>query len=168
MRIIPPLLVLACALPAFGQGAQEKRVANLEKRVAGVEKRVTRLENAGAAKPAAAAAAAAPAEPANPIAAVFVGKKQVVGKQLGIKLFVELENTGRRRYFAFNGLLVFRDENGAVIWSKAYGYGEPLLPGERIQVTLGVSSDQTKEYLKFVKAQTVTVALEKQEAYASD
>ena len=41
-------------------------------------------------------------------------------------------------------------------------------PGESVEVSMGILSDQAKEYLKFVKARSVTVSLEKQEAYGSE
>lgn len=158
------LLLLFCACALWAAEPAEKRLTGLEKRVSVVEKRVSRLEKA-APSPAETPAAE---ETKTPVAATFTGKKQVVGKKIGIRLFLELENISRRRLYAFNGLLVFRDEAGAEIWSKAYAYSEPLLPGERVEVALGVSSDQTKEYLRFLKARTITVALEKQEAYGAD
>lgn len=159
-----PALTLCLLLlsPLAAQEAGEKRLSVLEKRVTGVEQRVTRLEKRP--RP----AAAEPAEPAEPISAVFVKKQQVVGRELGLRLHVELENVSRRRFYAFNGILVFRDAKGVVLWSKPYAFGEPLLPGERIEVALGVSSEKTRDYLRLLKAKAITVALEKQEAYGAD
>ncbi|MBI4351784.1 MAG: hypothetical protein HY550_10110 [Elusimicrobia bacterium] len=163
------LLVPACAVLAQENAA--KRLTGLEKRVTKVEKRVTRLEG-GAALPAAAgkrAEAARPKGSAAPIAVYFRKKKQVLGQaKLGIKLYLEFENLTARRYNAFSGTLVFKNETGTVIWSRPYGHGEPLGPGERVEVTMGILSDQPKEYLKFVKARDVTVSLEKQEFYSAD
>jgi len=160
------LLISSC--PSFAQEKTEKRLTGLEKRVTKVEKRVTRLEG-GAARTAAQPAEVKRKEPANPIAVYFISKKQVVGQQkLGIKLYLEFENLTARRFYAFNGMLVFRNEDGAVIWSKAYGHSEPLGPGEKVDVTMGILSDQAKEYLKFVKAREVTVTLEKQEVYSAE
>lgn len=165
MRLTLALLLLAA--PAFCQNKTEKRLTGLEKRVTKVEKRLVRLETGGAqARPAAAVPAAQAPLPANPIAATFLKKQQIVGQQrLGIKLFLEFENTTNRKFFAFNGTLVFRDEAGAVIWSRPYGHSEPLGGGERVEVSMGILSEQAKEYLKFVRAKTVTVTLEKQEVY---
>lgn len=153
-------LLLTCPLAA--QEGGDKRLSGLEKRVTSVEQRVTRLEKR------APTAAAAAAEPADPVSAVFVKKQQVVGRALGLRLHVELENVSRRRFYAFNGVLVFRDGKGAVLWSKPYAFGEPLLPGERIEVALGISSEQTKDYLRLLKAKSITVTLEKQEVYGAD
>ncbi len=163
------LLLLAVLFISPGmssaQDKVEKRLTGVEKRVAKVEKRVTRLET-GAAQP---AAAPQQKEPANPIAVYFKGKKQVVGKaKLGIKLFLEFENLTARRLYAFNGNLIFKNEAGAVIWTRPYAHSEQLGPGETVEVSMGILSDQAKEYLKFVKARSVTVALEKQEAYGSE
>jgi hypothetical protein len=160
------LLLLACAGESFAADAAQKRLTGLEKRVSGVEKRVSRLENAAAPGPA--VKSAETAEPAQPIVATFVKKRQVVGEKIGVRLYVDLENVSRRRFYALSGLFVFRDENGAVIWSKEYAYSEPFLPGDHMEVTLGVTSDKTKEYLKFLKAKVITVTLEKQEAYGAD
>ena len=156
-------LLLACACAAFAADTAEKRLTGLEKRVSGVEKRVSKLENAAAPGPAAKAV-----EPAEPIVATFIKKRQVVGEKIGVRLYVDLENVSRRRFYALSGLFVFRDEAGAVIWSKEYAYSEPFLPGDHMEVTLGVTSDKTKEYLKFLKAKVITVTLEKQEAYGAD
>ncbi len=155
------MLLMTSALAA--RDGQEKRVSGLEKRVTSVEQRVTRLERRAQGP-----AAAAPAEPAEAITAVFIKKQQVVGRALGLRLHVELENVSRRRLYAINGVLVFRDAKGAVLWSKPYAFGEPLLPGERIEVALGVSSERTKDYLRLLKAKDITVAFEKQEVYGAD
>jgi len=156
-------LLLACAGAAVAADTAAKRLTGLEKRVSVVEKRVSKLENAAAPGPAAKAV-----EPAEPIVATFIKKRQVVGEKIGVRLYVDLENVSRRRFYALSGLFVFRDEAGAVIWSKEYAYSEPFLPGDHMEVTLGVTSDKTKEYLKFLKAKVITVTLEKQEAYGAD
>lgn len=162
MRLIA-LSVLLLAAPAAAQNKTEKRLTGLEKRVTGVEKRVTRLEGgAGAQAP----AAARPEVPSDPVGVVFLAKKQLVGQEkIGIRLYMEFENLSNRRLYAFNGTLLFRDENGALIWSKPYGHSEPLGAGEKVEVSMGILSDQAREYLKFVKAKKVTVTLVKQEVY---
>lgn len=160
------LALLLSAGPAFSQIKSEKRLAGLEKRVTKVEKRVTKLEGGAAPSPSSAALSAEKKLPENPVGVTFLKKKQIVGQEkLGIKLYMEFENRSNRRFFAFNGTLVFKDETGAVIWSRPYGHSEPLGPGERVEVSMGILSDQAREYLKFVKARAVTVALEKQEVY---
>lgn len=159
-------LLLACAGAAFAADTPQKRIAGLEKRMSGVEKRVSKLESASSSGPA--AKAAEQAEPAQPILATFLKKRQVVGKQIAVRLYVDLENVSRRRFYALSGLFVFKDENGAVIWSQEYAYSEPFLPGDHMEVTLTVTSDKTKEYLKFLKSKVITVTLEKQEAYGAD
>jgi len=165
MKFAAALILLASAAPVLSQAGTSDRLTKLEKRVTRVENRVAGLE-AGAAP---SAPAAAEKKPASPIAVYLVKKKQVVGQdKIGIKLYLEFENTSNRRYYAFNGVLIFRDELGAVIWRKPYGYSDPLLPGKRVQVILPVSSDQTKEYLKLLKTGPITVTLEKQETYGAD
>jgi hypothetical protein len=161
------LAAVLAAGAAFAQQDEDGgRVTVLEKRVTKVEKRVTRLEK-GAAAPA--AQAARTARPAAPISAVFLKKKQLIsGDKMGIKLYVELENTAARSLMAFSGTLSFRDETGAVVWAKAYACSDPVAPGEKLQVTLGLSSEKTKPYLKLTKAKELTVILEKQEVYWAD
>jgi len=154
-----PLVLALCAAPAFCQTGTEKRVSGLEKRVTAVEKRVTRLEKGGTVT-------AEEKTPAEPVAVSFVRKKQVVTQdKVGVKIVVEFSNASRRSLFAFNGVLVFRDEAGAVLMSRDYAYSEPLAPGEAVQVTFGISSEKAREYLKFVKAKEITVKFEKQEVY---
>ncbi|PKM96720.1 MAG: hypothetical protein CVU79_11970 [Elusimicrobia bacterium HGW-Elusimicrobia-3] len=163
MRFTALFALLLLTAPAAAQNKTEKRLTGLEKRVTGVEKRVTRLEGGGGAQP---APAARPEAPAAPVGVTFLAKKQVVGQEkIGIRLYMEFENLSNRRLYAFNGTLLFRDETGALIWSKPYGHSEPLGAGEKVEVSMGILSDQAREYLKFVKAKKVTVTLVKQEIY---
>ncbi|HAN04379.1 MAG TPA: hypothetical protein DCW72_09780 [Elusimicrobia bacterium] len=163
MRFIA-LSVLLLAAPAAAQNRTEKRLTGLEKRVTGVEKRVTRLEGGSAA--AGPRAEARQEVPSDPVGVAFLAKKQLVGQEkIGIRLYLEFENLSNRRLYAFNGTLLFRDEKGALIWSKPYGHSEPLGAGEKVEVSMGILSDQAREYLKFVKAKQVTVTLVKQEVY---
>lgn len=162
-----PLILSLLLLPAasYAQQKTEQRLTGLEKRVTKAEQRLTRLE--GGFVPASGKAEAKPL--ANPIGVTFLKKKQQLGQQkMGIRLYMEFENLANRRFYAFNGTLVFRDENGALIWSKPYGHTEPLAAGEKVQVSMGILSDQAREYLKFVRAKAVTVTLEKQEVYGAE
>ncbi|MDA8243915.1 MAG: hypothetical protein M0025_07330 [Elusimicrobia bacterium] len=162
--LLAALLGAPCAAAALA--STEKRVTSLEKRMTKVEKRVTVLETGG---PAREAAKAEDRRPAEPIGATFLRKKQVVGQErAGIRLYVRFENLGGRRLLAFNGVLVFRDEDGSLIWSKPYGHSEPLAPGEKVEVSVGVLTNEPKPYLKFVRAKKITVTLEKQEAYGAE
>ena len=168
MKIIFLFFLLA-ALPggSFAQSKTDKRLAGLEIRVTRVEKRVTKLEKGapqGQAAPAAVPAKNVP--PADPLSAVFIKKKQVAkGANVGIRLYFEIENVSNRRFYAFNGTLVFKDADGGTIWEKDYAYSEPLNPGEKLQLTLFITGEHAKEYLKFVKAREITLSFEKQEAY---
>ncbi len=165
MRFLFFLVLLTAAAPAFPQVQTEKRLNGLDKRVTKVEKRVTKLESGDGA----AAAPGAEKRPANPVAVYFLSKKQIVGQdKIGIRLYVEFENLTNHRLEAFNGTLVFRDEKGALIWSKAYAHSEQLGAGEKVEVSLGVLSDKAKIYLHFVKAAKIMVTLEKQEAYGTE
>jgi len=167
LLILSALLISAC--PASAQVKTEKRLTGLEKRVTKVEKRVTDIEVGAARSSTQPPAAAQKEEPENPIAVSFVGKKQVAGlKRLGIKLYLEFENLSSRSLFAFNGTLVFRSEDDDIIWARPYAHSEPLGPGQRVDVSMGILSTQAKEYLKFVKARAVTVSLEKQEVYGAE
>ena len=166
MKLTALAIILAAAAPAAAQAPTEKRVTTLEKRVTKVEKRVTALEQGS---PAPERTAQAPAQPAEPVGVSFLKKKQVVGQErAGIRLYVRFENLGRRRLLAFNGVLVFRGDDGEVIWRKPYGHSEPLAAGETVDVSVGVLTNEPKPYLKFVKAKNITVKLEKQEAYGAE
>lgn len=171
------LLLLLLALPAFAQISAQKKITGLEKRVTKIEKRVAALEKAGVARPADVAVAEAaavspdrpPAIPKNPIAVYLVKKRQFVSKEkMGVTLSLEFENLSRRRFYAFNGELVFKDENGALIWAAPYAYSDPIGPGERVKVELPVQGVQAKEYLKFVRSGEVNAAFVNQEFYAAD
>jgi hypothetical protein len=89
----------------------------------------------------------------------------VSGDTVGIKLYLELLNASNRGLEAFSGTLVFKDEKGVVVWSRDYTCSEPVAPGEKLRVTLGVSSEKVKAYLKLIKAKRLTVSLKKQEVY---
>ena len=159
IRILIALLLAAAPLAA--QNRTEKRLTGLEKRVTKVEKRVGRLEGGAPA-----AAPAAQAAPADPVAVTFLRKQQVMGQEkVGLRLYVEFENVSNRRLFAFNGTVVFRNEKGAVVWTKAYGHSEPLAPGEKVEVSFGILTDQPKAYLALVRAAKLTAELRKQEVY---
>jgi hypothetical protein len=159
------ILLLLLAAAAYSQTKTDKRLTGLEKRVTKVENRVTRLEGSGVP----ASEAPERKEPDNPISVVFLKKVQQVGQdRVGIRLYMEFENLSRRRLYAFNGTLVFRNEKGDVIWKKPYGHTEPLASGEKVQVSIGILGEQAKEYLKFVKARAVTAELENQETYAAE
>jgi hypothetical protein len=159
-------ILLLAAWPLAAQTSADKRITGLEKRVTRVEKRVTRLEEGGGKPPAAAAAQAAPLEP---IEVRFVKKQQLMGQEnVGLRLYVEFENVSNRRLYAFNGTVVFRNEKGAVVWTKAYGHSEPLGPGEKVEVSFGILTDQPKAYLALVRAVKLTAELKKQEAYGAE
>ncbi len=165
MRLLLLSALLISAWAASAQDKTGKRLTGLEKRVTKVEKRVTKLED-GAAQP---AAPERQKQAANPITVYFIAKKQIVGQEkLGLKLYLEFENLSPRGFYAFNGTLVFRNEAKAVIWSLPYSHSEPLGSGQKVEVSMGILSDQAKEYLKFVKARAITVSLEKQEVYGAD
>ncbi len=157
------LFISVCAV--FAEVKTEERLAVLEKRVTKIEKRVAGIED-GAAQ---SAVPMLQTQSANPVGVYFKGKKQVAGQaKLGIKLYLEFKNLSPRRFYSFNGILVFKNEAGAVIWSRPYDHSEPLGPGEKVEVSVGILSDQAKAYLKFVKARSITVSLEKQETYAAE
>ena len=171
MKIVFTFFLLAgLAGNSSAQTKTDKRLSGLEIRVMKVEKRVTKLEQGPAAgQTRSSAAPAKNAPPADPIAAAFLKKKQVAkGVNVGIRLYFELENVSNRRFYAFNGTLVFKDADGKLIWSKDYAYSEPLNPGEKLELTLFVTGEHAKEYLKFVKAKEITLLFAKQEAYGEN
>ncbi len=164
MRFLILAALFASSCPVSAQTGTQKRLTNVEKRVTKVEKRVAKLEGA----PARAAATVKKEKPANPVTVTFVGKKQEAGPtKMVMKLYMEFENVSASRLFAFSGTLVFRDQGGAVIWSRPYAHSEPLGAGEKVDVSMGILSTHAREYLKFIKASAVTVSLENQEAYAA-
>lgn len=167
MKLSMAAALLLCACAVFARTRSEKRFTGLEKRVTKVEKRVTRLEAAPLRSTG--PAAAQPKRSPTPVGAAFIGKKQVVGhKKIGMTLYLEFENLSGRDLFAFNGTLVFRNESGGLIWSRPYAHSEPLGAGQKVDVSMGILSEQAKAYLQFVKARSVTVSLEKQEAYGAE
>ncbi len=165
MKTLIFFALLASAGAVFSAVSTEVRVTGLEHRVTKVEKRVTRIERGGAAAPAR-VFSKKKGQPEDPIAVYLLRKTQVIGKEkMGLILYLEFENTAHIRYYAFNGNLVFTDENGAGIWNTAYAYSEPLMPGSRAKASVVLPSTQTREYLKFIRAKKIRVKLEKQEVY---
>ncbi|OGS14411.1 MAG: hypothetical protein A2285_08920 [Elusimicrobia bacterium RIFOXYA12_FULL_57_11] len=167
MRHILFILALAVLTTAAAQLKTGTRLTGLEKRVTKVEKRVTALETGQGATPVLAPGAAA--APADPVAVYFIRKKQFVTRQnIGVTIYLEFENVSRRRFNAFNGILIFKGDDGSVIWSKPYGHSDPLSPGEKVEVAVPVSSVQAREYLKFLKTREISVFFENQEFYSGE
>lgn len=147
-------------------GTVEERVGTLEERVTGVEERVARLEGSRSAPSSRIESAGGRGLPAEPIAVTFLKKEELIGQErAGIRLQLEFRNLAGRDLVAFSGMLVFRNEKGAVIWTKPFAYSEPFAAGRRLQAAVGLLSNEPKAYLKFVKAKTVTVSFVKQEVY---
>jgi len=129
----------------------DTRLTGLEVRVVKVEKRVTRLESGYTASPASAK------KPAKPITASFIKKESIIGgSRVGVKLFVELENTSSRRFEFLSGKLVFMDGVGQVIYAKDYFREEAFDGGEKITLAVTVTDSRMKTYLKLLKANTIT------------
>lgn len=170
MRLLGVILLTVLAGSVLAQTKAEKRLTGLETRVTKVEKRVSILETGSV--PAQLSASSAPVRdvrPAAPIAALFLKKKQVVTKkQMGVRLYFQLENVSSRKYFAFNGTLVFRGPKRKVIWSKEYAYSEVINPFEKLKLTLFISSNNAKEYLNLVKTRDITLSFEDQQAYGAN
>ncbi len=176
-------LVLLLCLPAAARAAAagdrvsrlerrvaavEGRVGTLEERVTGVEERVARLEESRTTSPQRAPDGASGGRelPAEPIAVTFLKKEELIGQErAGIRLQLEFRNLAGRDLVAFSGMLVFRNEKGAVIWTKPFAYSEPFAAGRRLRAAVGLLSNEPKAYLKFVKAKAVTVTFVRQEVY---
>jgi len=147
--------ILSATLTPSGDAQQiEKRVGRLETRVDKVEDRVSDLERSGGR-------ATDGAEKKNlevqPLKVVLVNKKQAIGAaQAGIRFTLEFENLTSYSLNGFSGKLVFKPEGGD-IYLRKISYSHLLGPGEKARIVLVVSSDDTKNYLKFVKAAAIKV-----------
>ena len=144
-----------------GRADTEKRLGKVEKRVGKIEKRVTILEESRNG--------ASAAEQANlkvqPLAVAFISKKQSIGEgEIGVKLVLEFKNLTSYTINGFSGTLVLKPEGGS-IYLRKISYSHPVGSGDSAQIELTISSDQTKQYLKFVKARTVTVVLTNQQLH---
>ncbi len=162
------LCLSAAARAAAGDrvSSLERRVGTVEVRVGALEKRVTRLEESRAVSALRASGPAARAQTAEPIAVTLLKKEELIGQErAGIRLQLEFRNLASRDLVAFSGILVFRNEKGAVIWTKPFAYSEPFAAGHRLQAAVGLLTNEPKTYLKFVKAKTVTATFVKQEVY---
>jgi len=159
------IFVLLAAL-TIAAAPIEKRVTVLEKRVKHVEKRVSELEKN---KSAVVSTTTSPQKELPAIIVDFIKKKPYsFSKKMGIALIIQFENTTRKKIFAFNCVLDFKNEENKIIWSTPYAYSEILSPGDRIEVTLSISATSAKEYLKLVKASKIGVEMKNLETYGTD
>lgn len=154
------LLVLASGPAAYAQTDTTNRVGKLENRVGKIEKRVTSLEGSRGA-----AANGQENLKIQPLTVILISKKQVVGKaEVGIKLVLEFKNLTTYTINGFSGTLVFKPEGGD-IYTRRISYGHALGSGGATQIELTISSDQTKHYLKFVKAPAIKVVFINQQLH---
>ncbi|PIU19439.1 MAG: hypothetical protein COT18_07515 [Elusimicrobia bacterium CG08_land_8_20_14_0_20_59_10] len=87
---------------------------------------------------------------------------------MGVRLYFQLENVSNRKFFAFNGNLVFRGPKHELLWSKEYAYSEIMNPSEKLELTLFISSNNAKEYLKLVRTRDITLVFEDQQVYGAN
>ena len=174
----------ACAAPLAGDGGEtagepalsdsgaapapkrigtntEKRLGRVEKRVGKIEKRVTMLEESRSGTSA--------AEQENlkvqPLAVALISKKQSIGEgEIGVKLVLEFKNLTSYTINGFSGTLVLKPEGGN-IYLRKISYSHAIASGDTAQIEMTISSEQTRQYLKFVKARTVKVVLTNQQLH---
>jgi len=139
-----------------------KRVDKLEKRVDNVEQRVTSLEeNSGRAS----GVADQESLKVQPLAVALINKKQLIGAgKLAIQMILEFKNLTSYGINGFSGTLVFKPEGGD-IYTRKMSYSHPIGSGDTAQLELNITSNQTKQYLKFVKAKAVKVVLINQKLF---
>ncbi len=156
-----PSFTQAADVPKLSRTDTEKRLGKVEKRVGKIEKRVTILEESGNRSTA--------AEQKNikvqPLSVNLISKKQSIGEdEIGVKLVLEFKNLTNYTINGFSGTLVFKPEGGN-IYLRKISYSHPVGSGDTAQIELTISSEQTKQYLKFVKARTVKVVLTNQQLH---
>ncbi|MBU2572835.1 MAG: hypothetical protein KKH28_02000 [Elusimicrobia bacterium] len=140
----------------------EKRLGKLEKKVGKIAKRVYRLEKGGA-PPAARGAANVKSQL---VTVAFISRKQEMkGEKLGIKLMLEFRNMTNYAINGFSGKLVFKAEGARGVYTRKIAYGHQLASGGTAQIELYISSNEAKQYLKFVKARVINVALINQKLF---
>lgn len=156
------IFILATAFPSGAQPAQqgvEKRVRKLEKRVEGVEKRVTSIEDSRTPE------AEQESLKIQPLSVVLVSKKHGLGAgQIGINLILEFKNLTSYDISGFSGTVVFKPEGGDV-YTRKMSYSHPIESGGTAQIEMTVSSSETRQYLKFVKAKVIRVVLINQKTF---
>lgn len=141
----------------------EKRVEKLEKKVEKIDKRVQKLEKGGVSAP---KSASVPAARQQPLAVTLVSKKQdVKDATLPIKMVLEFRNMTNYTFHGFSGTLVFKAEGSKGVYTRNMAYAHPLAPGDTAQIEMTITSDNARQYLKFVKARVVNVALINQKLF---
>ncbi|OGS53290.1 MAG: hypothetical protein A3J79_03860 [Elusimicrobia bacterium RIFOXYB2_FULL_62_6] len=101
-----------------------------------------------------------------PLAVTLVSKKQdMKGEVLGIKMVLEFRNLLNYSINGFSGTVVFKAEGAKGVYMRKMAYGHAMAPGDTAQIEMYISSDEAKQYLKFVKAKVVNVALVNQKLY---
>ncbi|OGS09027.1 MAG: hypothetical protein A2270_04350 [Elusimicrobia bacterium RIFOXYA12_FULL_51_18] len=156
------LLPLSQGPVVRAQESVQKRVGNLENRVDKVEDRVTTLEKIQNQAPAAADPESLKIQP---LTVNLISKKQVIGSgQIGIKMVLEFKNLTGYGIKGFSGALVFKPEGGD-IYTRRISYTHPIGSDDTAKIELIVTSGQTRQYLKFVKAKVVKVVLINQKLF---
>ncbi len=158
------IILLILAATELGVCAQNtgQRLGKLENRVGKIEKRVTVIEEGRGQSRAADDQANINVQP---LSVALVSKKQAVGGgQIGTKMVLEFKNLASYTISGFSGTLVFKPE-GCDIYVRKMSYAHSISSGETAQIEMIIASDQIKQYLKFVKARTVKVALINQQLH---
>lgn len=141
----------------------EKRVEKLEKKVEKIDKRVTKLEKGGGPAP---SASPLPEARQQPLAVTLISKKQELkGEGPSMKLVLEFRNMTNYTLTGFSGTLVFKAEGSKGVYTRKMAYSHPLPPGDTAQIEMTLTSDNARQYLKFVKARVVNVALINQKLF---
>lgn len=140
-----------------------KRLDKLEKKVEKIDKRVTKLEKGGVSAP---RALPGPEARQQPLAVTLVSKKQdVKDETLPIKMVLEFRNMTNYTLHGFSGTLVFKAEGAKGVYTRKMAYAHQLSPGDTARIEMAITSDNAKQYLKFIKARVVNVALINQKLF---
>jgi hypothetical protein len=159
--LLAVVLVLAQGADIYAQPV-EKRVGRLEKRVDKVEGRVTKLEGSGGRTTEGDTRANLRVQP---LMVTLVSRKQAIEtNRVGLRLVLTFKNLTNYGLAGFSGKLVFKIEEGG-IYVRRISYSHPLEAGEIAQIDLVISGDDTKSYLKFVKAKAIKVAFVEQKLF---
>jgi hypothetical protein len=140
----------------------EKRVAKLEKRVDRVEDRVSTIEESGGGM---AGDNARDNLKVQPLKVTLISRKQTAkAGRVGLDLVLTFKNLTNYDLNGFSGRLVFKPEGGD-IYTRKIAYSHLVESGDTAQIALTLSVDDTKSYLKFVKAKSIKVVFVDQKLF---
>ena len=100
-----------------------------------------------------------------PLEVAYLGRKHVVKDgRVALGLVLTFTNLTDKDAEGFSGKVVFRLNDGH-IYSRDIDYRHPISAGKTARLTIAISGDDPKNYLKFLKAKSIKAVCVDQKLY---